>query len=164
MTLQHLLASLNIDYHAYEHPPLHDCSEADRLALARDGQRTKNLFLRDNYGKRHFVLVTTPEKQVDLKALSRQMGVSRLGFASAERLQRYLGIQPGRVSLLALVNDPEQAVTLWIDEAIWNDKGLHCHPLDNTRTWVLMPEDIQTLLAHWGRPLTLLAIPELDAG
>ncbi|MBY6186388.1 prolyl-tRNA synthetase associated domain-containing protein [Marinobacter hydrocarbonoclasticus] len=164
MTLPELLADLNIDYHAYQHPPLHDCSEADRLALERDGQRTKNLFLRDNYGRRHFILVTAPDKQVDLKALSRQMKLSRLGFASAERLEKYLGILPGRVSLLALVNDPEQQVELWIDRGIWQGQGLHCHPMDNTRTWVLMPGDIERLLAHWGRPLTLVSVPEQTAG
>lgn len=160
MSLESLLASLGIDYHEYHHPPLHDCSEADRLALDRDGQRTKNLFLRDNYGRRHFVLVTRHDKQVDLKALSRQMQLSRLGFASPERLLRYLGIAPGRVSLLALINDPEQQVELWIDQEIWQGEGLHCHPMDNTKTWVLMPKDIESLLNHWGRPLTLLPVPQ----
>ncbi|WP_261389340.1 prolyl-tRNA synthetase associated domain-containing protein [Ferrimonas balearica] len=159
--LETLLAELGIGYHDYHHPPLNDCSEADRLALDRDGQRTKNLFLRDNYGRRHFILVTAPDKQVDLKALSRQMALSRLGFASTERLARYLDLKPGRVSLLALVNDPDKAVELWIDKALWHDEGLHCHPLDNTRTWVIPPQGIERLLAHWGRPLTLITVPEL---
>ncbi|GAA4898583.1 prolyl-tRNA synthetase associated domain-containing protein [Ferrimonas pelagia] len=154
-----LLDQLSIAYQAYQHPPLHNCQEADRLQLVRTGLRTKNLFLRDNYGKRHFLLITTPDKAVDLKALSKQMSLSRLGFASAERLERYLGVQPGHVSLLALINDPDQAVTLWIDQALWCGESLQCHPLDNTQTWVIAPQDIETLLAHWQRALTLLTLP-----
>ena len=114
------MARLAIDYQVFEHPPLHTCQDADRLALKRPGTRLKHLFLRDNYGRQHFLLVTRPDKAVDLKQLSRQFALSRLGFASAERLQRYLGIAPGCVSLLALINDTEKKVGLWLDEEIYN--------------------------------------------
>ncbi|GAA5190265.1 prolyl-tRNA synthetase associated domain-containing protein [Ferrimonas gelatinilytica] len=162
--LASLLSQLNITYRVYHHPPLHDCQEADRLKLVRSGQRTKSLFLRDNYGKRHFLLITGAQASVDLKALSRQLKVSRLGFASSQRLLRYLGVAPGHVSLLALVKDPERAVQLLIDRELWQGECLQCHPLDNRTTWVLSLQDIECLLAYWRRPLELLTVPKLVTG
>lgn len=157
--LDALLTQLAIQCKRYEHPPLQDCREADRLQLVRSGVRTKNLFLRDNYGRRHFLLVTPPDKQVDLKALSKQMQLSRLGFASAERLDKYLALKPGEVSLLALINDPECQVELWLDEAIWTGEPLQCHPLDNRHTWSVPAEGVRALLQHWQRELVVLAVP-----
>ncbi|SHH77273.1 prolyl-tRNA synthetase associated domain-containing protein [Ferrimonas marina] len=160
-SLETLVSQLSLEITRYQHPPLHDCQEADRLALVRSGQRTKSLFLRDNYGKRHFLLITRHDKAVDLKALSRQQGVARLGFASAERLSRFLAVAPGHVSLLALNNDPSREVECWIDEALWTGEGLQCHPLDNQHTWVLSADAVRSLFQHWQRPLVCLAVPSL---
>ena len=109
--LEHVFSDLNIQCEKISHPVLHTALEADRLLLERPGTRLKNLFLRDNYGKRHFLLITSPNKQVDLKALSKAQGLSRLGFASNERLAKYLGVKPGCVSMLALLNDKPRAAT-----------------------------------------------------
>ncbi|CCQ11461.1 FIG042921: similarity to aminoacyl-tRNA editing enzymes YbaK, ProX [Pseudoalteromonas luteoviolacea B = ATCC 29581] len=136
------LAQLSITYEQYEHPPLTTCFDADHLKLVRSGARLKNLFLRDNYGRVHALLLTTPERRVDLKALSKQLGLSRLGFASNERLEKYLGVKPGCVSALALINDSSQHVRLWIDEALWQQTHWQCHPFDNRYTWVLAKHDL----------------------
>ena len=83
------LAQLDINYDVIEHPPLHGSLDADKFMLDRPGTRLKNLFLRDNEGKRHFLVITAHDKQLDLKAIAQQQGLSRLGFASYERLARY---------------------------------------------------------------------------
>lgn len=144
-----------------EHPALFTCTEADRLLLDRPGTRLKNLFLRDNYGRRHALLLTRPDKQVDLAALSRQLGWSRLGFASSERLSRYLGIAPGHVSVLALVNDTAQAVELWLDNDLREGDDFHCHPLRNSATVLLSKTDLQRFVEHTGHRLQWLPIPAL---
>nr|WP_249319205.1 prolyl-tRNA synthetase associated domain-containing protein [Pseudoalteromonas sp. BDTF-M6] len=159
-----LLSQLNIDCEKVTHPPLATARAADEIALHRPGMRLKNLFLRDNYGRRHFLLITAHDALVDLKALSKAQQVSRLGFASDERLLRYLGVRPGCVSMLALMNDPEQEVELWLDETIWSDPSgdpqddtlYHCHPFDNKQTWLLPKAGLKALFAHWQRqPLVL---------
>ncbi|WP_339143938.1 prolyl-tRNA synthetase associated domain-containing protein [Pseudoalteromonas galatheae] len=137
------LAQLDISYLNYEHPPLHTCLEADNLKLERKGTRLKNLFLRDNYGKRHFLFIIPADKQVDLKALSKSQGVSRLGFASTDRLAKYLGVEQGCVSALTLHNDSEQRVELWLDSELQSAHLWQCHPLVNTKTWVLTLEDLK---------------------
>lgn len=157
-----LLNALGIRYQAFEHPPLNDSQAAERLGVKRPGQRIKNLFLRDNYGRRHVLLLVPASKKVDLKALSAASGLSRLGFASAERLQKYLGVKPGAVSLLALVNDSERQVMLWIDQALWQGGDFQCHPLVSTRTWVLAKSDVERFCAHLGVVPAIIEVPGGD--
>ncbi|MFP2769912.1 prolyl-tRNA synthetase associated domain-containing protein [Oceanisphaera sp. KMM 10153] len=158
-TLMGLLAGWGITPPLIEHPPLHSCEDADRLLLNRPGTRLKNLFLRDNYGRRHALLLTRSDKQVDLKALSRYVGWSRLGFASADRLRRYLGVEPGHVSMLALVNDREQEVELWLDQELQTGNDFHCHPLRNTATVLLSKTDLQAFTDHTGHTPLWLPVP-----
>lgn len=144
-----------------EHPPLFTCEDADRLLVDRPGTRIKNLFLRDNYGRRHVLLLTRPDKQVDLKALSVQQGLSRLGFASNERLSRYLGVEPGHVSVLALINDVQGEVALWLDEELRAGDDFHCHPLRNTATVLLSRADLLRFAEQTGHLPYWLAVPAL---
>ncbi|WP_037028292.1 prolyl-tRNA synthetase associated domain-containing protein [Psychromonas aquimarina] len=155
-SLDTLLIQLNIRPVCYEHPPLATCDEADKLNLQRQGTRLKNLFLRDNYGRRHFLLLTTPEKKVDLKQLSKQMSISRLGFASAERLDKYLRVTPGSVSLLALINDSENRVELLMDDDIWRQQAFQCHPLVNTETYVLTKSESVEFLKATGHERSVI--------
>jgi Ala-tRNA(Pro) deacylase len=39
-----------------------------------DGAKTKNLFLRDNKGKQHFLIVMSADRAVELKSLSEAIG------------------------------------------------------------------------------------------
>ncbi|MBG9996423.1 prolyl-tRNA synthetase associated domain-containing protein [Pseudoalteromonas sp. NZS127_1] len=146
--LAELLVDLNITYDAIEHPPLHTSLAADEFMIERPGTRLKNLFLRDNEGKRHFLVITAHNKQLDLKALSKQQGLSRLGFASSERLATYLKVAPGCVSMLALLNDKQNEVSLWVDQDIWGGNLFHCHPFENTQTWLLSKADLETFFNH----------------
>lgn len=159
MDMMARLAGWQIRPPLIEHPPLPTCADADRLLVNRPGTRLKNLFLRDNYGRRHALLLTRPDKQVDLKALSRQQGWSRLGFASAERLQRYLGVAPGHVSVLALVNDVAQQVELWLDEELKDGDDFHCHPLRNTATVLLSRSDLLRFTGQTGHAPVWLPVP-----
>lgn len=155
-SLDVLLTQLNIEPLYYQHVALATCDVADKLNLQREGTRIKNLFLRDNPGRRHFLLLTTPDKQVDLKLLSKQLTVSRLGFASAERLNKYLGVMPGSVSLLALNNDRGCNVELLIDNDVWQQAAFQCHPLINTETYVLTKAQSQLFLQSTGHEVCVI--------
>lgn len=127
--------------------------------VERPGTRLKNLFLRDNEGKKHFLVITAHDKQLDLKTLSKQQGLSRLGFASSERLARYLKVAPGCVSMLALANDKQSNVTLWLDQDIWFNELFHCHPFENTQTWLLSKNDLNTFFEHTGHQPRVMFLP-----
>ena len=92
MDIYQFFADHGIEYERHNHPPVFTVEEALRLVPPLPAAKTKNLFLRDRKGKRHFLVVVGYEKAVDLKALTSLLGVSKLGFASPQRLKRYLGI------------------------------------------------------------------------
>src|SRR5207344_3038240 len=79
----------------YEHPPVMTVEESERLVPKLPGAKTKNLFLRDKKGRRHFLVTVRHDVAVDLNSLGAALGVGGVGFASAERLHRHLGIKPG---------------------------------------------------------------------
>lgn len=153
------LSSHNIEYQRFDHPAVFTCEEAEKLDLDMPGNGTKNLFLRDKAPKRHFLVVVPKEKNVDLKKLKDLLGVSKLGFASPDRLQTYLQLTPGSVTLLGLINDAQHAVEIVIDEQLWN-KPLQCHPLINTASLVLQPQAIQRFLELTGHEPKIIDIPQ----
>lgn len=88
------LDSNHILYQPVDHPPVFTCEEADKLVPYLPGAKTKNLFLRDGHGRRHFLLAISSDKSVDLKALSNSLGVSRLSLTSPDRLPSTLSYCP----------------------------------------------------------------------
>ena len=153
------LADHDIPYERVDHPPVFTCEEAERLVPPLPGAHTKNLFLRDRKGRRHFLMVVDESKQVDLKQLTRLLQVSKLGMASPERLQRYLGVTPGAVTLLGLINDAERAVEVVIDEKVWAAEALQCHPLVNTATVAVARSDIERFLQISGHDYQVVEVP-----
>ncbi len=148
-----------IPYERFDHPPVYTVAEAERLVPPLPATHTKNLFLRDRRGERHFLVVVGFEKMVDLKGLARLLGVRKLGFGSPERLRRYLGVEPGAVSLLALVNDEAGAVEVVIDRPLWEARALACHPLVNTSTLTIARADMARFLRATGHSPRLVDVP-----
>ncbi len=154
-----LLDGHDIPYRRVDHPPVYTCEEAERLVPPLPGAHTKNLFVRDRRGRRHFLVVVGWDKQVDLKELGRVLGVSKLGMASPERLQQKLGVDAGAVTLLAAVNDEEKAVEVVIDEPVWDAEALQCHPLVNTSTLSIPRTGVEKLLQLLQQPYRVLRVP-----
>lgn len=158
--LKQQLQQLEIDYIQYNHPPLYTCEDADKYFINRKGLRLKNLFLRDNPGKRHFLLLTAHDVQVDLKQLSKNLGISRIGFASEQQLDKYLQVKSGCVSLLALYHDNNNQVEFWIDKDIWHHELFLAHPFINTETLALAKADINKFIAFTGHDIQLVDVPK----
>jgi Ala-tRNA(Pro) deacylase len=145
-----LLEQLGIDYTKYEHEAVFTCDAALAAVPDKRSVQTKNLFLRDKPGRRHFLLVTSCEKAVDIKRFADTINAGHLSFASAERLQKHLRLTPGSVTVLGLINDSAHTVELYVDADVWNREWWNCHPLINTATLVLSRSGIERLLAHTG--------------
>jgi len=143
----------------HEHPAVMTVEESERLVPPLPGAKTKNLFLRDKKGARHFLVSVPHDLAVDLAALGSALDAGRLGFASAERLQKHLGVTPGSVSLLALFHDPAHAVEFVIDRALWQAGAVHAHPLVNTATMVLTHADLERFLAATGHAARVIDVP-----
>ena len=145
-----VLDELGIEYRRFEHPPVFTVEEANRHRGEIPGGRTKNLFLRNKKGRRHYLLVTEAEKSVDLKSLKARVGESALSFASPERLQKYLGLTPGSVSPFGIINDSNDEVTVLLDRDLLRYDALGFHPNVNTSTLVIQTDDFQRFLDYCG--------------
>jgi Ala-tRNA(Pro) deacylase len=157
--LYKLFADNGIEYDVCEHPAVFTCDEAERLVPEMEGTKTKNLFLRDRKGKRHFLVVVGYHKSVDLKALSDVIECSKLSLGSAQRLADRLGVIPGSVTILALMNDPDHQVELVLDEPIAQADALRCHPLVNTATVSLKRDGLESFLNVTGHRPKVVDVP-----
>jgi len=160
LDLERFLAQHRIDAQRFDHPPVMTVEESERLVPKLPGAKTKNLFLRNKKGDRHFLVTVPHDLVVDLNALGAWLDAGRLGFASAERLQRHLGITPGSVSLLALVNDTGHAVEFVIDHRLWAAEAVHAHPLRNDVTMVIPHAALERFLGATGHAVRVLRIDD----
>lgn len=146
-----LLEKLGIEYFRLDHKEtnsIDDCHEVERLL---EIEICKNLFLCNFAQTRFYLLVMPGDKKFDTKAVSRQIGSTRLSFAHAEHMERYLNITPGSVSILGLMNDGEKKVGLLIDRDILKSEYFGCHPCVNTSSLKIKTNDLLTkFLAYTG--------------
>lgn len=153
------LESNSIAFQRVDHPAVFTCEEADRLVPVLPGAKTKNLFLCDGKGRRHFLLSVRPEKAVDLKLLGEQLSAAGLRLASAERLDKHLKLNPGSVTLLGLINDRQHAVELVIDQELWQEESFLCHPLVNTSTLVIEKAELDRIFKLTGHLPRIIDVP-----
>ena len=159
MNLDAFLREHGIAAARHEHPAVMTVEESERLVPKLPGAKTKNLFLRDRKGLRHFLVTVPHDVPVDLAALGDALGVGRLSFASPERLLKHLGLTPGAVSLLGLVNDESGAVEFVIDRSLWEADAVQAHPLVNTATMVVAHADLERFLAATGHAPRVIDVP-----
>ena len=146
-----------ISYDRYDHPAVFTVEQAIRLIPELPATSTKNLFLRDKKGEIHFLVIVERSKRLDIKSLEKYLNIRHLSFASAERLNKYLGIQPGSVSLLALINDPDHLVKVVFDQDLWSSEAMAFHPLINTATLVIPTQDVKKFIQCTGH--SYISIP-----
>jgi Ala-tRNA(Pro) deacylase len=154
-----VFARLELDYQMVEHPPVYTIEEALALVPPVDGVKTKNVYVRDAKGTRHFLVVVAHDKRLDLAALASVLRSSKLSMGSAERLQNRLGVTPGAVSVFSLANDTAGLVELIIDEKIWRAERVQGHPLRNTATVSISHASLETFLAHISHRPTVMQVP-----
>ena len=137
-----LLNDAQIPYESMEHEAVYTMEEMDRLGITKKGAVCKNLFLRDAKGKKHYLLCVPEERKIELKTLHEKIGSTKLSFASAERLEKYLGVQQGCVSPLGILNDDVRNVTVIFDSVLLGEAQVGVHPNDNTATIWLSFENL----------------------
>ena len=152
------LDQLGIAHRTVEHPPVFTVEEAKALRGNLPGHHIKNLFLR-NKKEEMWLVVALEDRAIDLKRLGEVLGAGRLSFGSADRLKRYLGVEPGSVTPLSLVNDEVHAVRLMLDRGMADGGPVNAHPLVNTMTTALAPADLLRFFAATGHTPHWLDFP-----
>lgn len=136
------LDSLGIIYTCVDHAPaetMEDCREIEKSLMA---PICKNLLLCNRQGTAFYLLLMPGDKPFRTKELSAQIQSARLSFASPQKMEEYLDIHPGAVSVMGLMNDHENQVQLLIDEDLLQKEWLGCHPCVNTSSLRLKTADV----------------------
>jgi len=152
------LRELGIEYTRHEHPPVATVEEAEAHWAGIDATHCKNLFLRNQKGNRHYLVVLTASKRADLRAVAEQVGDGKLSFASPERLMTHLGLTPGSVSPFGLINDGRHEVRVVLDRDFQTSARLAFHPNINTRTFTVAAADFKKFLDACGNPVQHVTI------
>lgn len=153
------LNEFNIEYEEINHTPVYTIEEMDALGnIFKDAKICKNLFVRDQKGKRHFLIVMPEEKRAPLAEISTKIGSTKLSFASEERLMKYLKLTPGSVTPLAVINDSSNEVEIIIDEEVKKEKLLGVHPCVNTSTILITPDNLEKYITKLNNPIKYISI------
>ncbi len=152
------LRSLDIAFERHEHPPVATVAEAEAHWGAIVAAHCKNLFLRNQRGDRHYLVIVTHSKRADLRRVAEQIGDGKLSFASPERMMKCLGVSPGSVSPFGLLNDPQRHVRVFLDRDLAHASRISFHPNDNTATLVLAFSDFERFLQHVGHAVRFITI------
>ncbi len=143
------LDQLGIAHSTLEHPAVFRVGEGAEIKAGLPGAHSKNLFLKDAKGQL-WLISAADLTVIDLKALPPVIGSARLSFGSAERLAAALGVTPGSVTALALINDPRRQVRFVLDRVLAEAELVNFHPLTNTATTALDRAGFAAFLAALG--------------
>ena len=134
----------------HDHPAVFRVEEGLELKAAMPGAHTKNLFHKDKKN-RQWLITARQDTVVDLKRAPGTIGSDRLSFGNEALLYETLGVRPGSVTALGLINDLDRRVTLVLDKALWDAAVVNFHPLTNTATTALSQAAFRKALEAMGR-------------
>ena len=155
------LDDLGIDYQRIDHEAtmtMEACADIDRMLQA---PTCKNLLLCNRQHTAYYLLLLPGDKTFKTSVLSKEIGSSRLSFASGETMVELLDITPGSLTVLGLMNDPEKKVQLLIDRQVLEGELFGCHPCRNTTTLRFSTRDLmEKIIPAMDHSPILVDLPE----
>jgi Ala-tRNA(Pro) deacylase len=143
------LSALGVQHQTVRHAVLRTVSDSKTHRQDPDGGYSKNLFLRNKKG-RMWLVTLHEDRMVDLRQLGAYIGAGRVSFASPQRLMRYLGVVPGAVTPLAVINDHGNQVSTIMDSKLLHFDKVHFHPCDNSLTTTLPGDGLLRFMSDCG--------------
>lgn len=157
-----LFERLGLSVATFEHEAVFTVAQSEGVKDHMPGGHTKNLFLKDKKGA--LILISAlAETRIALKHLHKALGCGRLSFGSAALLEETLGVTPGSVTAFALINDRQGRVRFIIDAALIAHDPINFHPLENTATTAISPDDFMIFARACGHEPEVFDFSE-DAG
>lgn len=151
------LTDHGISFESTEHRAVYNMEELDSVELPYPEWDAKNLFVRDDKKRGYYLITVKGDKRVDLKEFRKAHSLRNLSFASAEDLMAILGLIPGAVTPLGLLQDADCRVRLYLDAA-FSGHLIGVHPNDNTATVWLQADDLVALLREHGNEVELVEL------
>lgn len=139
-----------------EHPAVYNMTEMAAVSLPYPEADAKNLFVRDDKKRNYYLITVKGDKKVNLKEFRKKNNTRALTFASEDDLMTIMGLIPGAVTPLGILNDDGRRVQFFIDREFLNEPGLiGVHPNDNTATVFLKTEDLLAIIREHGNEIFL---------
>ena len=158
-----LLDKLEIPYQRIDHEATMTMEACAAIDEALDATICKNLLLCNRQCTAFYLLMIPGHKTFKTSVLSRQIGSSRLSFADAEYMERFLDITPGSVSVMGLMNDHGQHVQLLIDKDVLKGEFFGCHPCINTSSLRLRTSDLMDkIIPAMGHEPRIVSLPAAE--
>jgi len=159
-----LLDQLQIPFFRVDHEAADTIAACHEIEGLLGTEICKNLFLCNRQQTEFYLLLMPGDKPFRTKDLSKQLGVSRLSFANETHMQSLLGLTPGSVSVLGLMNDEAHKVHLLIDQPLMQAQWFGCHPCINTSTLRLSTADVlEKLIPALTETYTVVDLPVYEA-
>ena len=144
-----------------EHKAVYNMAELAEVPCPYPEADAKNLFVRDDKKQNYDLITVKGEKRVNLKAFRKAQGTRNLSFASAEDLMERLGLIPGAVTPLGVLNDETRSVKVFLDQDFLQEPGLvGVHPNENTATVWLKAEDLIRIIREHGNEVVTFTCEE----
>ena len=148
-----ILENLGIEFRKYDHPAVFTVNEAAGYDVDQKAAKTKNIFLRNKKGDRFYLVIVEANKRLDLKKLAESLVEGKFSFATADKLEEYLGLTPGSVSPFGLINDGDKRVRVLVDKDLLERETVGFHPNINTATLVIKTKDFAKFLEWTGNKI-----------
>ena len=154
------LREYGFEYRQIEHPPLPTAEAAIAYWKDEDCTFCKNLFFRDHKGKQHYLAICEHSRELDIHGLEKRISRGKMSLASEWRMEKYLDLSPGSVSIFGLINDEENHVILLIDKPLMEAECLGFHPNDNRASLMIKGSDFIRFLKLCRNPYEVMALTE----
>ncbi len=148
MEIEKYLDTLGIEYSIYEHEAVKTMEDMAHIIEEVEGNHFKNLFVRDQKGKNHYLCVIDEAREVSLSDLADVLDSGKLSFCSDKRLKKYLSLESGCVGPFGLINDENHSVTLVLDKKLFSSEIVNFHPNRNTAMLSLKKDDFLKYIAE----------------
>lgn len=153
------LTRLNIPFTRVDNDAVESMEECQEIGAKLGAEIRKNVFLCDRKKAKFYLAVLPADKHFDTKIFCERLGCSRVSFAPAEYMQKYLGVLPGTASVMSLLNDESGTVSLVIDREVAMDEWFACNPGVNTaHLRVEMKQLLEVFLPAIGHRATIAGL------
>jgi Ala-tRNA(Pro) deacylase len=157
-TVIKVLGELDISFEMIEHPAVPTVEAAMKYWDRIEATHCKNLFFRNHKGNRHYLVILRADRQLNIRDLEQKLKQGKISFASPKRMEKYLGVTPGSVSLFGLINDRENHVHLFLDKALETAGRISFHPNDNTASLIISHASFLRFLEWSGNSYEFLSL------
>ena len=146
----------HIEYERHDHEAVFTVAESEHLYTDIKGVHTKNLFLKNKDASRFFLYIIEGHKRADLKHIAQTVGEKKLFFGSPEEMYEILGVTPGSVSALCVINDINHRAEVLIDKEVWEGRQINAHPNDNIATFTFAHNNFKKIFTETGHQVQII--------